>query len=62
MNNKVIEQLKLISKNFKKNKDIKELKEAIKTLPSEIKELYNVIYKKKKDDKKRTWRYNLKHN
>ena len=45
MNNKVIEQLKLISKNFKKNKDIKELKEAIKTLPSEIKELYNVIYK-----------------
>tara|TARA_R100000963_G_scaffold10201_1_gene7311 strand:+ start:313 stop:471 length:159 start_codon:yes stop_codon:yes gene_type:complete len=51
MKNKGIEKLKLISENFKKNKDVKELAEAIKTLPPEIIELYNTILEKSKNEK-----------
>jgi len=48
---KGIEQLKLISENFKKNKDIKELKEAIKTLPPEMIKLFYDMKKRMENEK-----------
>jgi hypothetical protein len=48
MKTKEIKKLKLIYKNFKKNKDVKELDEAINKLPPEIQELYNTILETRK--------------
>ena len=47
MINNAIKQLKKIEKNFNKNKNIKEMEDSIKELPSEMIELWNEIKKRK---------------
>ena len=42
-----IEQLKKIEENFNKTKNIKEMEDSIKELPSEMIELWNEIKKRK---------------
>ena len=41
----------IVVRPMKKNKDVKELAEAIKTLPPEIIELYNTMLEKSKNEK-----------
>tara|TARA_R110000851_G_scaffold61055_2_gene140415 strand:- start:464 stop:616 length:153 start_codon:yes stop_codon:yes gene_type:complete len=47
MTNNAIKHLKKIEENFNKTKNIKEMEDSIKELPSEIIELWNEIKKRK---------------